>query len=201
MYNYKDYYYKKAKKDRYKARSIYKLEEIDKKYSIIKKNDFVLDIGCAPGSFLQYISRKIGKQGRLLGIDLKKVDIDLSNTKTYICDINDTKKLDNILDINNIKYFDCIVSDMAPNTTGIKSKDQYESYVLNMQVISIVQKYLKKNGNIVIKIFMSEYVKSLYKKLESAFNFVKKYKPKATRSSSFEFYIIAKEYKGFDILK
>lgn len=120
MWNPKDYYFKKAKQNGYKARSVFKLEEIDKKYHILKKNDIILDIGCAPGSFLQYASKKVGTNGLCIGIDLKKVDLDISNIQTHTIDINDKSKLLQMIKSQDIHKFDNIISDIAPQDIGNK---------------------------------------------------------------------------------
>jgi 23S rRNA (uridine2552-2'-O)-methyltransferase len=116
-----DHYFNKAKDQWFKARSAFKLEEIDEKYKIFDKNTLnVLDIWAAPGSRLQYIYRKLtklrAKMFRVLWFDLKKIDLDLEWVKTYDLDIRDTQTVQAALDENNIEKFDVIVSDIAPNT-------------------------------------------------------------------------------------
>jgi 23S rRNA (uridine2552-2'-O)-methyltransferase len=165
-----DHYFNKAKDQWFKARSAFKLEEIDEKYKIFDKNTLnVLDIWAAPGSRLQYIYRKLtklrAKMFRVLWFDLKKIDLDLEWVKTYDLDIRDTQTVQAALDENNIEKFDVIVSDIAPNTLGFKDIDAMRSIVLLEETLRIYKKYLKPEWKIVIKIFMwpgfEEFVKTM----------------------------------------
>ena len=126
----KDHYFNKAKKDNYFARSVYKLEEIDKKHKVIKKGDYVMDFGYHPGSWTQYSAKKVGDEGRVVGIDIRDINTKLQaipNVSVFQKDINDVKTLEE-LGVN--EQFDVVISDMAPNTTGIKSVDQIRSLQL-----------------------------------------------------------------------
>ena len=118
----KDHYYNKAKNLKYPARSVFKLEEIDKKYSVLKNGQKVLDLGAAPGSWLKYISQKIGKNGKAIGIDLSNLNMTIQENTIFIkSDFNDVDYESD--DFPN--KFDVIVSDMAPKTTGRKDVDHY----------------------------------------------------------------------------
>lgn len=190
----KDHYFNKAKKENYLARSIYKLEEIDKKYNILKVGDRVLDLGYYPGSWIQYTSRKVGESGVVVGIDIKEVNNKLqnvSNVTVFQKDINDVQSLEE-LGVN--EKFDVLVSDMAPNTTGIKSVDQARSLQLVEMVFYHLPNFLRNDGNFVIKVFDSHeaqvYLKA-QKHLFKKFNFLK---PKSTRSVSKEFFVIGEGF-------
>ncbi len=188
-----DKYFYKAKKDGYKARSAYKLEEIQNKFKIIKKNDHILDLGCYPGSFLQYISKIISTNGIAIGLDLNEVkNLKLNNIKTFKLDIFDNTKTDAIL---TPYLFDVITADLAPKTTGIKDIDHARSIELNEQVFSIAKRYLKKDGSIITKIFTGEDFDQFITQLKKSFLRIKIYKPKASRDRSKEVYIIAKKFK------
>ncbi len=191
----KDHYFKKAKKDNYLARSIYKLEEIDQKYSILSSGDKVLDLGYHPGSWIQYTSSKVGANGCVVGIDIKEVNSKLStlaNVTVFQKDINDVQSLE---ELGVTEKFDVVVSDMAPNTTGIKSVDQARSMNLVEMVFHHLPNFLNKDGNLVIKVFDSNdaqvYLKSKKNEFEK-FHFLK---PKSTRSVSKEFFVIGIGYK------
>ena len=126
----KDHYYNKAKKDNYLARSIYKLEEIDQKYSVLKKGDNIFDCGYHPGSWTQYAAKVVGDKGQVVGIDIKEVNKavqGLGNVNVFQKDINEVKDL---IELGVNEKFDVLISDMAPNTTGIKSVDQARSCLL-----------------------------------------------------------------------
>lgn len=189
-----DYYFKKAKKENHLARSIYKLEEIDKKYKLIKKAMSLIDLGSAPGSWIEYASSKIGTKGRILGIDLKEVKKSFpNNVKIIQGNIFDFKAFEKAIEENKnlTNTFDIIISDMAPNTSGQKDIDAYKSYELCVQALKIAEKYLRINGNFLIKIFMGEDFKNFLDAIKSSFEKYKVYKPKSSRNESFETYIIA----------
>ncbi|MBD64101.1 MAG: 50S rRNA methyltransferase [Halobacteriovoraceae bacterium] len=192
----KDHYFKKAKQDNYLARSIYKLEEIDEKYHVIEKNDQVLDFGYHPGSWIQYTAKKVGPEGRVVGIDIKEVNKKLStlkNVDVYQIDVNDVKDL-KMLGVDD--KFDVVVSDMAPNTTGIKSLDQIKSLQLVEMAFEHLNHFLKEDGNFVIKVFDSHDAQVYLKQQKSRFKEFSFLKPKSTRSVSKEFFVIGKGFKS-----
>src|SRR3990167_2615508 len=123
-YNPQDHYFKKAKQNNFAARSIFKLEEIDQKFKILKPKQNILDLGASPGSWSQYCSQKIGANGKILGIDLKPVTVKLSNAIFIQADLRDLN-LEQIIKEHGVKpVFDLVISDMAPSTTGIRMTDQ-----------------------------------------------------------------------------
>lgn len=197
MYDPQDYYFKKAKQQGFKARSAFKLDEIDEKFHLIgRQTSTVLDIGCAPGSRMQYTFAKLSKLGKkafqIIWLDLKKVDLNVPGIFTYVQDITDHEAVEKIFKQHKISHFDFIQSDMAPNTMGIKDFDAMRSIWLLEQTLRIYKNYLKPDGKFVIKIFMGpgfdEFVLDL-KKTFGGKN-IKVYKPKACRSESKETYII-----------
>lgn len=191
----KDHYFNKAKKENFFARSIYKLEEIDQKYKVIKKNDIVLDLGYHPGSWIQYTSKKVLPNGRVVGIDIKEINKKLeviSNVTVFQKDVNEVKSLE---ELGVEDKFDVVVSDMAPNTTGIKSVDQDRSLNLVEMVFYHLPSFLKTNGNMVIKVFDSSAAQEYLKDQKSKFQKFHYLKPKSTRSVSKEFFVIGIGYK------
>jgi len=192
----KDHFYKKAKDENFLARSIYKLEEIDAKYKVLKVGDNVLDLGYYPGSWIQYTSKKIGPNGKVIGIDIKPINTklnSLTNVTVYEKDIFEVNGPSD-LDVNN--YFDVVVSDMAPNTTGIKSVDQIKSLELVQKVIEILPKLLKENGNFVIKVFESQEAQDYFKSIKNMFQKISFLRPKSTRSVSKEYFVIGEGFKA-----
>jgi 23S rRNA (uridine2552-2'-O)-methyltransferase len=159
MYNPYDFYFKKAKQEGYKARSAFKLEEIQEKFHLITKDTkTVLDIGCAPGSRMQYTVAQLQKlrvpKYQVIGFDLKKVEISLPGMFPYVQDITEQDKVDAILASHQVEQVDFIQSDMAPNTIGHKEIDAMRSIALLDQTIRIYEKYLKPEGKFCTKIFM-----------------------------------------------
>ena len=186
-YNQKDYYFNKAKKEGFRARSSYKLIEIAKKYQLIQKNDAVLDIGCAPGSWLQVIKQMT--RGRIVGVDL--VSIKPIEGVTFIQgDIEDTEVKKQLQG-----KFDVILSDIAPKTTGMRERDQAISYILSRESFLIAKKHLNTNGNFLVKTFQSQETEDLVKEIKPHFSFVKRYSPQSTRQGSKEIYIVATGFK------
>lgn len=190
----KDHYFNKAKKENFFARSIYKLEEIDQKYKVIKKNDNVLDLGYHPGSWIQYTAKKVLPEGRVVGIDIRDVNTKLatiSNVSVFQKDVNEVRSLE---ELGVSEKFDVVVSDMAPNTTGIKSVDQDRSLNLVEMVFYHLPAFLKENGNMVIKVFDSHAAQEYLKTQKSKFKKFHYLKPKSTRSVSKEFFVIGIGY-------
>ncbi len=188
-YNPKDHYFKKAKKENYVARSIYKLEEIDQKFKVFKKNDVVLDLGASPGSWSQYSLQRIGEFGKVIGIDLSPVSF--KNTKYIfyqedICQIN----WQDILHVNQVNSFNVVLSDMAPKTTGIRLTDQARSLDLCLKALEVSKLYLKSDGNFVCKLFHGSDFKIFASELKKMFKKVEALKPDSTRKISKEIFLI-----------
>jgi len=185
-----DHLTEKAKSQGYPARSIYKLEEIQNKFQIIKKGDIVLDLGCAPGSWMLYAAKKVGEQGQVFGIDLKAVDIKLPENITAIQD--DILRLENPDFIGRVDGFHTVMSDMAPATTGRKDVDAFRSSELCRMALDAALKNLKPKGNFICKIFQGNEFKAFEKEVRTAFRECKIFKPESCRKQSKEIYIIAK---------
>ncbi len=192
----KDHYYKKAKSENYLARSVYKLEEIDKKHHLLKTGQNVLDLGYYPGSWMQYSAKKVAPNGKVVGVDIQEINqklFYLDNIKLFQKSIFDIHRLD---DLEATTSFDVVLSDMAPSTTGIKSVDQTRSLDLVESTLALMPIVLKKQGHFVFKIFDGPDVQNFISTLKSSFDKISQFKPKSTRSVSKEFFVIAKNYKG-----
>lgn len=192
----KDHYFKKAKKENFLARSVYKLEEIDQKFQIMKPGDAVVDFGYHPGSWVQYTSRKVGKEGKVRGIDIKPVNNKISNLGNVILFEKSIFDVNVLEDLQMDSLFDVVISDMAPNTTGIKSVDQDRSLNLVEEVFRLIPDFLKPGGNFVIKVFDSHQAQVFLKDNKKIFKEFNLLKPKSTRSVSKEFFAIGKGYKA-----
>ncbi len=184
-----DQYFKKAKAEGYRARSAFKLIEIDDKFKIFKKGQSVLDLGAAPGSWLQVIQKKVGKRGNMVGIDLQEIKALGENVALYQVDIFSELVEDLLIG----EKFDVITSDLAPKTSGIKDVDQWKSIELNQAVVELAQKHLKTNGIVILKIFIGADFQDFIKELKSRFKKVNTFKPRACRDRSFETYIICQK--------
>ena len=196
-YNPYDFYFKKAKKEWYKARSAFKLEEIQNKFHLIDKNTkTVVDIGCAPWSRMQYtvwlLQKMKIKDYKVIWFDLKKVDMQLPWVYTYVQDITDQAKVNVIFAENGVEQVDFIQSDMAPNTIWDRETDAIRSIWLLEETLWIYDKYLKPDGKFCTKIFMGpwfdEYVSNLKKKY--GWKNIKVFKPESCRRESKETYVI-----------
>ena len=182
-----DHFSKKARKERFPARSVYKLKEIQEKINLIKKGDYVLDLGCYPGSWLKYTSELTGNKGHVVGVDLKSVSIKTpTNVTTYTKDVYQIK--------NDLSYFEkgfnVIISDMAPATTGNKHVDNSRSFDLCMSALSIAEAHLLPNGSFLCKFFQGEDFNIFIDIIKKKFKHHKIFKPKSSRKSSREIYII-----------
>lgn len=192
----KDHYFKKAKKENFLARSVYKLEEIDLKYKVICPGDSVVDFGYHPGSWIQYTSRKVGDKGRVRGIDIKPVNNKISNLNNVLLFEKSIFDVNVLEDLEMDSLFDVVLSDMAPNTTGMKSVDQLRSLNLVEEVFRLIPDFLKPGGNFVIKVFDSHDAQVFLKENKKIFQEFHLLKPKSTRSVSKEFFAIGKGYKA-----
>ena len=184
----KDHYFHKAKRDGYVARSAYKLEEIDKKNRLLRLGNLVLDLGCSPGSWLQYASSKVGEKGQVLGVDLQEVKLSLpKNVKVLQADIFEMTVKD--LEING-GMVDVILSDMAPKTTGIRDTDAQRSFALNQQVLELSGGLLRPHGILLVKAFQGAPLEKLRSEFSDSFAQVKLCKPKSSRSESVEIFLL-----------
>ena len=183
-----DHYSRRAKKELFPARSVFKLQEIQSKHHLIKKGDKVLDLGCAPGSWLLYAANLTGNKGQVAGIDLKPVTEKVpSHVRIYTGDI---LTLDDRFFESLGKDFNVVVSDMSPATTGNKHVDSARSYNLCQAALSIAQTLLIPGGSFVCKIFQGEDFKEFSDAVRSVFKSHKIFKPQASRKASKEIYII-----------
>lgn len=203
-----DEFFKKAKAEGYLARSAYKLLEINDKRKIIRKGDAVLDVGCAPGSWLQVSAELVGPRGVVVGIDLREVDHERAGLGKNICTmVGDANEIapDDLLELrggrlkdggggNRGGLFDVVLSDMAPDTTGFG--DDFISERLCRTVLDLLPALLKVRGNLAMKVFEGAAYPPLFRDTAALFTSCKGLKPKATRDMSREIYIVGLGYKG-----
>ena len=188
----RDIYVRKSQIDGYRARSAYKLIEINEKFKIFKNGMSIIDLGASPGSWSQYIARSV-KSGRLVSIDIKKMETidNIIQIKGDFTDLNFQKKIKG--------YFkskvDVIVSDMAVNTTGIKDIDAIYTGELAMEAMSFSKNMLFEDGSFISKIFLGSSFNEIVALAKKIFREVKIYKPKSSRKESKESFIICKKLR------
>jgi len=185
----RDIYVRQSQVDGYRARSAYKLIEIDKKFKIFKNGISVIDLGASPGSWSQYISRTV-KSGRLVSIDLKGME-EIENTIQIKGDFTDLDSQETIKGFFKSKV-DVVVSDMAVNTTGIKDIDAIYTGELAMEAMNFSSEMLVKEGRFVSKVFLGSSFNEIVALGKKLFKEVKVFKPKSSRKESKESFIICK---------
>lgn len=184
-----NYWTQKAKKEGYPARSVYKLEEINKKFRLIKPGSRVLDIGSAPGSWSLYVLKILNGRGFLTAVDLQ--DMKINYTKdNYMFFMGDAFSDENIEKINSRGPYNLILSDAAPSTTGNRSIDTERSLQIVSSVLDTAEKLLSPGGSAAIKIFQGGGEKGAVDRMKKMFKQVKMFKPEAVRKISFETYLI-----------
>ena len=189
-----DHYFHKAKKQHYLARAVYKLEEIQKKYKILRAGYRVLDLGAAPGSWIQLASGVVGHSGLVVGIDLKPIEHAFPNgVVTLQGDIFDREFVEAAL--RDHLPFDVVLSDMAPATSGIKVADSARSALLFERAFEIARWSLQPGGTFLAKIFHGSEFHQLLAEVKKQFGQTRVIRPEATRKQSREIYILAMNLK------
>jgi 23S rRNA (uridine2552-2'-O)-methyltransferase len=188
----RDTYVRQSKVDGYRARSAYKLIEINEKFKIFKGGMCILDIGAAPGSWSQYVS-KIVKNGKIISVDLKKME-KIENTIQIKGDFTTQETQDEVRNYLD-KGFDVVMSDMAVNTTGIKNIDSIQTGELCKEAMIFSKDVISNNGFFISKIFMGSTFNEIVALGKKIFKQVKVFKPKSSRKDSKESFIICKNLR------
>ncbi len=188
-----DKWSQRAAAEGYRARSVYKLMELDERMGLIKPGMHVLDLGAAPGSWMQYTAEKIGPRGKIVGCDLTPIVPIADNVKLYQQDITDEPAMTKILKDEGMEFVDLVLSDIAPNTSGIKDVDQYRSVELGIAVFHIADRYLKKGGRCVVKVFRGADFDELLGEVRRMWGNLRVTTVKASRESSREVYVTARK--------
>ena len=187
-----EYYYKLAKKMDYRSRASFKLMQIDDRFNIFRDGDRVVDLGAAPGGWLQVAKERVGEGGFVIGVDLRPIK-PLEGVPTIVGDITDDATMKKLLDMFEGEA-DVIISDMAPNICGHYSTDHARSIDLCMYAVNVCDRILKKNGKMVMKVFYGDMFQTLLNELEKRFSSVKVHSPDASRPTSSEVYVISKGF-------
>ncbi len=186
----KDYYYRKAKEEKYRSRAAYKLFQAIEKYHFIKNGDVVVDLGAAPGGWVQAARKIVGSRGFVLGVDLKPIEpFPQSNVRTIISDISEQETLEQILTMVP-KKADVVISDASPNISGIWEVDHARQIDLAHKSLEIALETLKPSGNFFAKVFEGDMLNDFIKKVKKHFGDVRIIKPKASRAKSSEIFVL-----------
>lgn len=187
----REHFYKEAKKVGYRARSAFKLKQIQKKFKILERGDTVIDLGAAPGGWSQVAKEIVGDEGTVIGIDLSPIKpiAGVTFLRGDMAEETSTKELINLL---YDKKADVVISDMSPDISGTYSVDHARSIFLNEQALKAAEKVLKPGGNFVCKVFVGEDLQNLINMIKEKFKKIYQFTPKASRKTSSEIYIIAK---------
>ncbi len=206
-YNAKDRFYKQAKQDRYAARSVYKLEELDHRYGLFKRGQQIVDLGCAPGSWLQFLAEKVGKKGLVLGYDIAPAQVTPAPPATWkVADVYELTPTAVLTDLYTLRHgepppdpeapppmkVDAVVSDMAPKLTGIRDADQARSVELQSEALRLAEALVKPGGFFVAKLFQGRDTDEFVKRVKDFYKEAKLLKPEATREGSREVFLLAR---------
>ena len=194
-YNPHDTYYKKAKQEGYRSRAAYKLIELQQRFRLMKAGDWVVDLGAAPGGWLQVATRVVGPHGKVIGVDLQAIDgFHESNIMLVQGDITaeDTER--------KIKRLmggppHCVISDLAPRLSGIRDADTARCLELNRAALKIATELLRPGGTLLIKSFINNELPAFTLEIKKHFRSVRRTRPEATRQRSSEFYFCAKDFR------
>lgn len=186
-----DKWARKAKEEGFRARSIYKLQELDEKFHLVSPGMTILDLGAAPGSWLQYVSKKIGPKGMAIGLDLQTIEAINPNVVTLKQDIMDLDAVEKIIqDAAPGRIIDLLLSDAAPSTSGIHDVDQWRSIELNQSALAVGKKLLRPGGRCVLKVFQGADFDPFIKDVKREWKDVSIIKAKTSRDRSTEVYVI-----------
>lgn len=190
-----DPYVKMAQAQGYRSRAVFKLKEINDKDNLIKSGMNIVDLGAAPGGWSQFARQLLGKNGRLVALDILPME-PLDGVDMIIGDFREESVLNELFTVLNNEPIHFVMSDMAPNMSGNKSTDQARAMYLCELALDTAKTVLAKNGSFLVKIFQGEGFEAYFKDVGQAFNSVVIRKPKASRPRSNEVYILAKGFKG-----
>jgi 23S rRNA (uridine2552-2'-O)-methyltransferase len=188
----RDKFHQQARRAGFRARAVFKLQELDEARPLFARGQRVLDLGCAPGSWLQYASTRVGPTGRLVGIDRTEIP-GVAGARLLVGDVFTVTPAELLGDL---AAFDVVMSDMAPDTSGIRHLDQSRSEALFERALDLAEALLAPGGNFVGKLFQGPEFKNLIDRCRRQFDEVKMVKPESSRQFSIEQYVVARGYRG-----
>lgn len=186
-----DRFYRKARKEQFASRAVYKLKTLDERFELLQPGDRVLDLGCWPGGWLQYCLERTGPTGRIVGLDRRELSIALPDRVRVLQ--GDVREMAPETLLGDLDHFDVVISDMAPDTTGIRFTDAARSVELVERALLVARATLRPGGHWLAKIFVGSGFDELLAEVKKTFRRVKMAKPEASRKESPEQYIVARE--------
>jgi len=190
----REHFYKEAKRTGYRARSAFKLLQIQKKFNIINIDNVIVDLGAAPGGWSQVSLELVGRNGKVIGIDISPIK-PIDGVTFLQGDLTDSSSIREIMNMLGGKKVDVVLSDMSPNISGNYSVDHARSIYLCEKALETVEKLLKNGGSFVCKVFSGEDLEDFIEKTSKLFKNVKQFSPVASRKSSSETYVIARSFQ------
>ncbi|OAQ21619.1 SAM-dependent methyltransferase [Thermosulfurimonas dismutans] len=189
-----DHYTRKAKQEGFPARSVYKLKEAQSKYRLLKPGDVVLDLGCAPGAWSKYALKIVGPKGLVVGLDLGQVSLKTAHFVFLQKDVFEISS-EELRALSPKDFYDAVLSDLAPKTTGDRSGDHFRSLHLARRALELACELLSPQGVFMVKVFEGERFPVFREEVARHFKRIKLFRPKSTRSSSREIFVLAFERK------
>jgi 23S rRNA (uridine2552-2'-O)-methyltransferase len=190
----RDPYVRQARRDGWRSRAVFKLEEIDQKERLLKPDMVCVDLGAAPGSWSQYVTRSLKGRARIIAVDLLTMD-SLPDVEFINGDFQDDLVFEQLLDAAGAEGVDLVMSDMAPNISGLKAVDQPRSMGLAELALDLARRVLKPEGSFVCKLFQGEGFDAFVVDARRSFTRVRVMKPRASRAGSREVYLVARNYR------
>lgn len=191
----RDYYYKKAKQEMYRSRAAYKLFQAIRKYEFVKRGDVVIDLGAAPGGWIQAARKTVGTKGFVLALDLKPIEpFTQQYVRTIICDMTEDDAIQQILELLPRKA-DVVISDASPSISGIWEVDHARQLDLAQKALHIASETLRPEGNLFVKVFQGDLLDDFVEKVKQQFRLVRVIKPHASRAKSSEMFVLATNFK------
>ena len=189
----KDDYYNRAKQQGYRSRASYKLKQIDEDAALFERGDTVVDLGAAPGGWLQVAAEAVGEGGTVVGVDLQRIDdLEDHDVETIRGDMTEERTRHYLREAVGERGADVVVSDMAPNMTGEYSLDHARSVHLARQAFSVAEELLAPGGDFVVKVFQGQDLDAFREEVDAEFEYVRTVSPPASRDASSEVYLVAK---------
>ena len=192
----KDYFYRRAKEEQLRSRAAYKLFEVVDRYELIRSGDVVVDLGAAPGSWMQASLRAVGEKGYVLGVDVEEIEpLEAENSRSIICDINDAAVVETVRGFLPRSVADVVLSDVSPNISGVWEVDHARQIDLSRRSLLIAASVLRHGGNVFVKVFQGDLMDDFVYEVRQTFGFVRLLKPAASRKKSSELFVLGLKKK------
>ena len=193
--HFNDEFVKRARKEGYRSRAVYKLQEIDTRDRLLKPGMTVVDLGAAPGAWSQYLVERVGRSGRVIALDILPMEA-LPGVEVLQGDFTEESTLKALLDVLGGRPVDLVISDMSPNISGVDSADKARAMYLSELAVDFAAQVLKPGGAFLMKVFQGSGFSELYKGIQGKFTRVVSRKPKASRARSAEIYVLATGFRA-----